>query len=134
MPFNYEYDSQPMVRSVISIVACVLIGAILFIAGVSKIDEVRDNSRTDRFPRQIHTRLHFDTGTAPVYRAGFFPLDIRDHRNHTGRSPDYRHMAPAGSYIVYTACLRVSWQTILTPLLMEWLNSPNANVSGYWAG
>ena len=39
MPSNYEYDSQPMVRSVISIVACVLIGAILLIAGVGKIAE-----------------------------------------------------------------------------------------------
>ena len=39
MPSNYEYDSQPMVRSIISIVACVLIGAILLIAGVGKIAE-----------------------------------------------------------------------------------------------
>jgi uncharacterized membrane protein YphA (DoxX/SURF4 family) len=39
MPSNYEYDKQPMVRSIISIIACVLIGAILLIAGIGKIAE-----------------------------------------------------------------------------------------------
>ncbi len=39
MPSNYEYDNQPMVRSIISIIACVLIGAILLIAGIGKIAE-----------------------------------------------------------------------------------------------
>jgi len=39
MPSNYEYDSQPMVRSVISIIACVLIGAILLFAGIGKLAE-----------------------------------------------------------------------------------------------
>jgi uncharacterized membrane protein YphA (DoxX/SURF4 family) len=36
---NYEYDRQPMVRSIISIIACILIGAILLIAGIGKIAE-----------------------------------------------------------------------------------------------
>ena len=39
MPSNYEYDNQPMVRSIISIVACVLIGGILLFAGVGKLAE-----------------------------------------------------------------------------------------------
>jgi uncharacterized membrane protein YphA (DoxX/SURF4 family) len=39
MPSNYEYDRQPMVRSIISIIACLLIGAILLIAGIGKIAE-----------------------------------------------------------------------------------------------
>jgi uncharacterized membrane protein YphA (DoxX/SURF4 family) len=39
MPSNYEYDSQPIVRSAISIVACVIIGAILLFAGVGKLAE-----------------------------------------------------------------------------------------------
>jgi uncharacterized membrane protein YphA (DoxX/SURF4 family) len=39
MPSNYEYDSQPMVRSAISLVACLIIGAILLFAGVGKLAE-----------------------------------------------------------------------------------------------
>ena len=39
MPSNYEYDNQPMVRSIISIIACVLIGAIFLFAGVGKLAE-----------------------------------------------------------------------------------------------
>jgi uncharacterized membrane protein YphA (DoxX/SURF4 family) len=39
MPSNYEYDSQPMVRSVISIVACTIIGLILILAGIGKLVE-----------------------------------------------------------------------------------------------
>ena len=39
MPSNYEYDTQPMVRSAISIVACVIIGAILLFAGLGKLAE-----------------------------------------------------------------------------------------------
>jgi uncharacterized membrane protein YphA (DoxX/SURF4 family) len=39
MPSNYEYDNQPMVRSIISIIACVIIGAILLFAGVGKLAE-----------------------------------------------------------------------------------------------
>jgi uncharacterized membrane protein YphA (DoxX/SURF4 family) len=34
---TYEYDSQPMVRSVISVIFCVLIGLILLFAGTGKL-------------------------------------------------------------------------------------------------
>jgi uncharacterized membrane protein YphA (DoxX/SURF4 family) len=37
MPAIYEYDSQPTVRSVISIIACVLIGVVLLFAGTGKL-------------------------------------------------------------------------------------------------
>jgi uncharacterized membrane protein YphA (DoxX/SURF4 family) len=37
MPLDYEYDKQPMVRSVISIVACLLIGLTLIFAGGGKL-------------------------------------------------------------------------------------------------
>jgi len=39
MPSSYEYDNQPIVRSTISIVACVIIGAILIFAGLGKLAE-----------------------------------------------------------------------------------------------
>ena len=39
MPSSYEYDSQPIVRSIISIAACTLIGLILLFAGVGKLAE-----------------------------------------------------------------------------------------------
>jgi uncharacterized membrane protein YphA (DoxX/SURF4 family) len=39
MPSNYEYDKQPMVRSIISLGACVVIGAILLFAGIGKLAE-----------------------------------------------------------------------------------------------
>lgn len=37
MASNYEYESQPMVRSIISIIACVLIGLTLLFAGTGKL-------------------------------------------------------------------------------------------------
>ena len=37
MPLDYEYDKQPVVRSVISIVACLLIGLTLIFAGGVKL-------------------------------------------------------------------------------------------------
>lgn len=37
MPSYYEYDSQPMVRSTISIVACVIIGLIFLFSGTGKL-------------------------------------------------------------------------------------------------
>ncbi|MBN1376086.1 MAG: DoxX family membrane protein [Dehalococcoidia bacterium] len=40
MPSSYEYDSQPIVRSVISVIACVIIGAILLFAGIGKLSEL----------------------------------------------------------------------------------------------
>ncbi len=40
MPANYEYESQPMARSIISIAACVIIGAILLFAGIGKLSEL----------------------------------------------------------------------------------------------
>lgn len=39
MPSSYEYDSQPMIRSIISIVACLIIGGILLFAGIGKLAE-----------------------------------------------------------------------------------------------
>ena len=39
MPLNYEYDRQPIVRSIISVVSCTLIGLILIFAGVGKLAE-----------------------------------------------------------------------------------------------
>jgi uncharacterized membrane protein YphA (DoxX/SURF4 family) len=40
MPANYEYESQPMARSIISIAACTIIGAILLFAGIGKLAEL----------------------------------------------------------------------------------------------
>jgi uncharacterized membrane protein YphA (DoxX/SURF4 family) len=40
MPSNYEYDSQPMVRSIISIIACTIIGLILLFAGIGKLSQM----------------------------------------------------------------------------------------------
>jgi len=39
MPFYYEYESQSWARSAISIVACIIIGAILLFAGIGKLSE-----------------------------------------------------------------------------------------------
>jgi uncharacterized membrane protein YphA (DoxX/SURF4 family) len=40
MPLNYEYESTPTVRSVISIVACLLIGLTLLFAGGGKLADL----------------------------------------------------------------------------------------------
>lgn len=40
MPSNYEYDSQPLVRSVISALACAIIGLILLFAGIGKLSQL----------------------------------------------------------------------------------------------
>ncbi len=40
MPATYEYEKQPMVRSIISIAACTIIGAILLLAGIGKLSEL----------------------------------------------------------------------------------------------
>ncbi|MHB8085011.1 MAG: MauE/DoxX family redox-associated membrane protein [Dehalococcoidia bacterium] len=39
MPSTYEYEKQPMVRSIISIAACTIVGAVLLFAGIGKLAE-----------------------------------------------------------------------------------------------